>query len=330
MKHLKNLGSVMVATMACIVAFGAPVAAAGDFYATGGAGIALTGSQSTSHKFTITGASITCTTVTYTGTTPAATFETLELHPEYSGCTVFGFVGATINTAGCQYIFNINSPTVTLKSCSAGAIVVTASNAFGKCVMEVPNQSGINGQSFGTGGPALGHDILVSSNATNISAKITTSTGICPVSVGTHSSGVYTGTTTVRAASGELMAAPKFHGGAGAALTGQQSVSHKFTLTGSSLTCNTVMFSGSVGATGTSETQEMHPEFSGCIAFGFVTSTVNTAACEYLFNATSDSATLNECKNVQPECQSVGLYGDLSVHGRATHEWHLHGKNLGQ
>jgi hypothetical protein len=207
MNHLRTLGVVALALAAFTAFVGVSSASAKEFHASV-ASASLTGSQATSHKFTVTGSSITCTTATFTGTASnVKTSETQEMHPEYSGCTAFGFVGATINTAGCQYLFNANKTTVDLKSCTGGAtgaIVVTASSAFGKCVMEVPNQTGINGQSFTTQGTSPNRDILVTSNSNNIKDSVTLSTGICPLTVGSHTNGTYTGTTTVKAATGEV------------------------------------------------------------------------------------------------------------------------------
>ncbi|TMK58191.1 MAG: hypothetical protein E6G51_03560 [Actinobacteria bacterium] len=204
MKHLKTLGLLAVAIAALTAFVGVSSAAAAEFHASAGAGVKVTGEQATSHKFTVTGSSITCTTAKFTGTTTAATAKTQEMHPEYSGCTAFGFVGATVDTTGCQYVFDANSANVTLQSCTSGGITVTASSAFGKCVMDVSNQTGINGQSFATGGTSPNRDITVTTNSTNIKVKVTTSTGICPLTVGEHTNGAYTGTTTVKAASGEL------------------------------------------------------------------------------------------------------------------------------
>jgi hypothetical protein len=202
MKHLKTLGLAILAILA-VSAVSVASASAAEFHATA-VGTAISGEQATSHKFTVTGSSITCTTAKFTGKTEALNSTTQKVHPEYSGCTAFGFVGATVNTTGCQYIFHTATGTVDLEECTAGGIVVEASSAFGKCVMDNPNQTGINGQSWATGGTAPNRDILATANATNIKVKVTTSTGICPLTVGEHTNGTYTGTTTMKAASGEI------------------------------------------------------------------------------------------------------------------------------
>jgi hypothetical protein len=203
MKYLKTIGLAILAIVAVSAVSGVASASAAEFRASA-VGLALDGEQATSHKFTVTGSSITCTSAVFTGTTKSLATTTQEMHPAYSGCTAFGFVGATVNTTGCQYIFHTQTSTVDLESCTNGGIVVEASSAFGKCVMDVPNQTGINGQSWATGGTAPNRDILATSNATNVHVTVTTSTGICPISVGTHTNGTYTGTTTVKATGGEV------------------------------------------------------------------------------------------------------------------------------
>jgi hypothetical protein len=205
MKHLKTLGLVICAVGALTAFAGASSATAAEFHASPGTvGTAITGEQSIAHKLTVTGSSATCTTVKFAGKIEALTSTTLKLHPDYSGCTAFGFVGATIDTTGCQYLFHASTGTIDLQSCTSGEILVTASSIFGKCVVEIPHQTGINGQTFATGGGAPSRDLLIASNANDIQTNVVTSTGICPLAVGTHVNATYTGTTTVKSTSDEI------------------------------------------------------------------------------------------------------------------------------
>jgi hypothetical protein len=170
-------------------------------------GVAIHGAQTTQHKFTITGSSVTCNTATFTGTTEALTSTTQKVHPEYSGCTAFG-LPATITTTGCQYNFhtNTNPGTVDLISCNNGGyagMVIETNSFLGSCIVDIPNQIGINGQTFATAGVSPNRDINETSNATNIESKVTTSTGACPLVVGEHTNGTYTGATTMKAATGQ-------------------------------------------------------------------------------------------------------------------------------
>ena len=203
MKHLKTIGLAILAIVAVSAVSGVASASAAEFHASA-VGVAISGEQVEAHKFTLTGSSITCKVAKFTGKTEALNSTTQKVHPEYSECTAFGFLGATVNTEGCIYNFHTQTGTTDLESCTKGAIIVTASSAFGKCVMENPNQTGINGQSWATGGTSPNRDITATANATNIKAKVTTSTGICPLTVGEHTNGTYTGTTTMKPASGEI------------------------------------------------------------------------------------------------------------------------------
>jgi hypothetical protein len=89
--------------------------------------------------------------------------------------------------------------------------------------------------------------------------------------------------------------AAEFHTSVGsAALTGAQSEAHVFKVQGQSVTCSTAKFTGTAAAAGHSATQQMHPEYSGCTAFGFPAS-VATAGCQYNFHATGGTVDLESC-----------------------------------
>jgi len=200
MKYLKTMGLLAMLLSAFV---SASSASAAEFHAAA-VGTSFSGDQVVTHKFNLTGSTITCTTARFSGKTEALTSTTLKAHPDYSGCTAFGFVGATLSSAGCNYIFHANTGTLDLEDCTLGKLTITASSAFGKCVIDIPNQTGVNGQSFSTGGTSPSRDLIIGMNVTNMQGSVVTSTGICPVSVGAHVNLGYTGTTTVKPASGEL------------------------------------------------------------------------------------------------------------------------------
>jgi hypothetical protein len=92
--------------------------------------------------------------------------------------------------------------------------------------------------------------------------------------------------------------AAQFHTSSGSAsLVGAQEETFNLTLQGSSLTCSTVKMTGTSAASGTSETQQLHPEFSGCTAFGLSGATVSTAGCQFQANASSSSWSLQSCSS---------------------------------
>jgi hypothetical protein len=204
MKHSKMLALAVCAMLALTAFAGASSASAAKFKSSV-ASVALTGTQVGSHVFTVTGSEVTCTTANFTGTGPASKeSETQKMHPEYSGCKAFGIINATINTAGCNYLFNANTTAVNLVDCTAGKITVTANSFLGNCGVEVPNQNGISEVTTATMGSTPSRTITANANATNIKDTVTTSTGICPLTKASHTNSVYTGLTEVKAASGEV------------------------------------------------------------------------------------------------------------------------------
>jgi hypothetical protein len=196
-----SLVVLAISAMGCIGS--AAPASAVEFHAST-VGASVSGVQATLLKWTTTGTSQTCSSVKFTGKTAAVSSPTQQLHPEFSECTSFGFISSVFNTLGCQFLLHAQTGTMDLQSCASGALVVTSSSAFGRCVWEVPNQAGINGLTWATEGTSPSRDILWTLNATNIKTKVTTSTGICPLTVGEHTNTTLTGTVTLKAASGEI------------------------------------------------------------------------------------------------------------------------------
>lgn len=205
MRHLKTI-VLAASVIAAFTAFvGVASASAAEFHATT-KGVAISGEQVVTQKFTITGSSVTCINAEFTGTVAATATAstTMNVHPEYVSCTAFGFAGATINTAGCQYNFHSQTGTLDIEGCTAGGIVIEVNNGAAKCVVKIPNQTGVNGQSWATEGTSPNRDIKWTTNAANIAAETTTSSSLCPLTVGKDTGVTYTGTTTLKASSGEI------------------------------------------------------------------------------------------------------------------------------
>jgi len=204
MKHLKKIGLVVAAVMAFAAFAGAASASAAEFHSSAPVGTSLHAVQTTGHVFTTQGQDVTCTTATFTGEVEALTSTTQSVHPEYSGCTAFGIANAKVETEGCKYTFHTNTGLVDLSGCTAGFVNITVSIPFiATCVVHVPNQTNINGQTFTTEGTTPNRRIVVDTASTNIAASVVTSSGICPLTVGSATSS-YKGATTVTPASGEI------------------------------------------------------------------------------------------------------------------------------
>lgn len=202
MKHLKKLGLVAGVVMALAAFTGVASASAAEFHATS-SGVAITGEQTTEHVFTTQGEKVTCETAKFTGKTEGTASTTQKMKPSYSGCTAFGFVGATVSTEGCVYTFH-SSGSVDLGSCEGGHATIKISVPFvATCEVQVPDQTGIGGQSFATSGSAPSRTISETSAATGIESTVTKSTGSCPLTTGSTTSR-YTGVTHITPESGEI------------------------------------------------------------------------------------------------------------------------------
>jgi hypothetical protein len=82
---------------------------------------------------------------------------------------------------------------------------------------------------------------------------------------------------------------------------GSQSTAHVFTVTGQKVTCKTAKFKGT--ATAASSTQEVHPTYEGCTAFGFEAS-VTTTGCNYLFHLAAGGSGSPQSGTVDIVCET--------------------------
>jgi hypothetical protein len=90
--------------------------------------------------------------------------------------------------------------------------------------------------------------------------------------------------------------ATEFHATGGTTLRGVVGENPpSLNIEGTTVTCNTIAFSGTAPESGTSATQEMHPTYSNCTAFGIISAVINTHNCEYKFNANTNTAALKSC-----------------------------------
>lgn len=203
------LGMVAVAALAITAMIGVASASAAKFH-TSVAGVELSGSQEGTHKFESGGNSVTCTTATFSGKAEGTensnkTGESQKAHPEYSGCTAFGFVGATVDTTGCTYTFNANNEEVKLAGCTNGGITIHVSAFFGTttCHVFIKNQEGINNNKIPTG-KSTDTSMTVETSSNNIHYEVLTDKGTCPYEKAgqTGTNATYTGKTKVTAAGG--------------------------------------------------------------------------------------------------------------------------------
>jgi len=106
-RNLKVLGLALVAVLA-MSAMVASAASASTFTATKGA--TITAKDTGKVKFTVTGQEVFCEDATYTGTAPAASFESITVSAAFNNChTNFGDATVTgFGAGGCDFMLYAN------------------------------------------------------------------------------------------------------------------------------------------------------------------------------------------------------------------------------
>jgi hypothetical protein len=194
-RNAKLLGLALIAVLA-LTALGSSSASAAKFTAAKYP-VTLSGTQSTSHKLTVGGSTVTCTTATFKGEGKEAS-ETQTIFATYTGCTAFGFINATVTGSTCDYLLNANG-NIAL-NCTSGDVTVDA----GPCTATLTaakNQT-LTSNTFTNNTPAAGQ-VTVDTNVTNAHAEITKSEFGCPVAKGTYATSTYTGSTVVKGTDSE-------------------------------------------------------------------------------------------------------------------------------
>lgn len=187
-RKFKTLGLALVAAfaMSAVVASAASAAnfTASSYPASG------SGGQTTQHKFTVQGQTVTCNTASFTGSLTEAS-ETITITPAYGNCTAFGFVNAKVEMNGCDYDFNAgngSTGSVVIKCPTESSITIVAST----CTVHIPGQTpGTNTVDYKNeaGG------VLVTSTVSGVESTVT-SGFLCPLSSKEgDTTGVYTGST---------------------------------------------------------------------------------------------------------------------------------------
>lgn len=190
---MKLKGKILGLGLATAFALGATGASAAEFHS--GAGLnpnPLSGIQSTGHVFTTNAGTVTCTTVSFSAGAPAGTTSSLTLTPNYDKCSAFGFINTAIDENGCAYVLHAGG-TSEIECPSGKKIEITA--PF--CTTTVgPQHLATGGNTFHTVGSTPNRHITTT---THISNEIDYN------ECGTNrTNGTYTGTTTVKGASGEI------------------------------------------------------------------------------------------------------------------------------
>jgi len=206
MKNLKTLGVLALAATALTAVLGVGSASAFTKFTASKVGATIEESTIENFVITMTGAKTECSNITYTGVTQALESTSQMLTPKYEGCTAFG-LPSTVTNEGCTFNLTIGTPTGNtvhlepVPPATTCTIKIVSKSIFGECLVEIPGPQTIGGFTYANG-PAGSNDIVISINATGISDHVTKSSGVCPLTVGTHTNGTWTGKSTYKISGG--------------------------------------------------------------------------------------------------------------------------------
>ena len=179
MNRIRVFGLVLVAVAASTALLGVGTASAAKFTAgKAGANVATTGLEYP--ILSLTGSKFQCTTLKFSGTTEAVESAQQKLVPTHMNCSAFGF-GAVIQSSGCVYNFTAGGE-LHIEGCANGGISISGGSPFGKCAVFVKNQSIPNAVTYSNTVGKIDATLL----AEGMHVEVTQSTGVCPLTVGTH------------------------------------------------------------------------------------------------------------------------------------------------
>ncbi len=186
----REICGVMLAVALTVSVFGASAdsALAATEFRAATSPVKISADQTTTNVFSVDGTKVECTTAHFaTEGEIASPSPTILVHPEYSGCTEFGFIGTTIDTIGCNY--NLHAAgTVDIVCSSGNSIKIEAAT----CKAEVGSQSGLSSIAYANSNPLA--TVTVTPNISKIKVTKTEDGFLCPLNgTGTVENGTYTG-----------------------------------------------------------------------------------------------------------------------------------------
>jgi hypothetical protein len=141
MKRIKIIGLALAAVFA-ITAVAAASASAFTTFKAAKYPVEVKASQIGTNIFEIGTSKVECTTAAFVGTATADA-SSIVVHPTYSGCTAFKFVGATVTTTGCNYeLFASGKVSIV---CETGKKIEIVA---GSCTVKVGAQVGLEEVSY--------------------------------------------------------------------------------------------------------------------------------------------------------------------------------------
>lgn len=204
MTRIKALGLALVAVFAMGAL--ASSAMASPALEGGAANVNLNGEQAagTNDVLTIEGTSVECANATYNpiGTTSNGATNA-EAHPEYAGCTAFGFLNANIETTNCNFRSMANGTFNNLNErYTSGELQITCNTnpikiIAGNCTVTIGSQTLNAGFGF-TNTTNSPMDFDVNTTNSSLTVTVTVSNFPCSINVGVKTA-TWNSTTTYRA-----------------------------------------------------------------------------------------------------------------------------------
>ena len=186
------------------------------------------GSSSSPHVFSAGATEVKCTTATFEGTNVGKERDTVTVHPKYSSCKFSGNNAATVDTGGCNYVFDSDTTEDAVHSPSEehASVTLECESAHSENPHRIEITTGLCNLSFETthaSSVVVNHELQgatytnldkesgadeshsgkssITVDATVNTIKFTATAGsFCGLGglpAGTHSNGEYTGTATV-------------------------------------------------------------------------------------------------------------------------------------
>lgn len=291
---------ILVITVLAIAGMGLTTASAAQAveFAASSYPATITGTN-TKAKETISteGGNIECATTHLISHSIAAKTSTATFTPTYLACQAFGFLEANVSAEGCSYVFHgtepvsagVNKHHVDISCPTGKSIKVVA----GTCAIEFKGQSNLTTAKSTNSGSSF----ILNWELSSIAYTVTQDGFLCPFGgTGNKTDGKYTGQMTMsRFGGGTASVVHETTPGTGEFTTS----SYPFSITGSNtkgsevLTteggkqeCNSHYVSHLLGEA--SSTMTITPTWTSCESFGFLSATVNTEECSYLFHATEE------------------------------------------
>ena len=207
MKPIKTPGILVAAAMALSAVLGVSSASAFTMFNSDKVGATLAETDLKASVLTITGSETKCTNTTYTGSTEGLTTTSQKLTPKWEGCTSFG-LPSTFTNNNCRFNLTIGTPsgnTIHLERIDASKpceLTKVSKSIFGECHVQTTEQT-IGGVTY-LNDPSKAGAIIVYINASGITVHVTKSTGVCPLTVGTHTTVTWTGEMTFTASGANI------------------------------------------------------------------------------------------------------------------------------